>query len=72
VIFIIWDEAEVGDGQIPFIVLSPLTKGHGYSNENLYAHGSTLRTLQEIFNVNPFLGDAAREQDLSDLFTQFP
>jgi hypothetical protein len=72
VIFIVWDEAEVGDGQVPFIMLSPFAKGHGYSNENLYTHGSTLRTLQEIFNVKPFLEDAAREQDLSDLFTQFP
>jgi hypothetical protein len=43
------------------------------------AHGSsaklgrsTLRTMEEIFGVTPFLGDAANETDLSDLFTVFP
>jgi hypothetical protein len=27
-----------------------------------------LRSLQEIFAVQPFLGDAARSNDLGDLF----
>ena len=30
-------------------------------------HGSTLRTMQEIFGVMPLLNDAATETDLSDL-----
>jgi hypothetical protein len=72
VLFITWDEAGHGDGPIPMIVLSPFAKGNGYSNSIYYDHGSTLRTLEEIFGVTPLLRDAANQQDLSDLFTVFP
>lgn len=71
VIFITWDEGEGGDGPIGMIVLSPNAKV-GYSNEIQYTHSSTLRTLQELFGVQPFLGDAANATDLSDLFETFP
>ncbi len=71
-LFITWDEGVRGDGPIGMIVLSPLAKGNGYSNDVGYTHGSTLRTIQEIFGVTPLLGDAANEQDLSDLFSVFP
>ena len=69
-IFIAWDEgAGTSDGPIGMIVISPLAKGGGYSNTLHYTHSSTLRTLQEIFNVTPLLGDAANATDLSDLFS---
>jgi hypothetical protein len=71
-LFITWDEADSGDGPIGMIVLSPFAKGGGYSNSIHYSHGSTLRTLQEIFAVTPFLGDAGKETDLKDLFRVFP
>lgn len=71
-LFIIWDEAGNGDGPIGMILLSPFAKGHGYSNSMYYTHGSMLRTIQEIFSVKPLLGDAAKEKDLSDMFTVFP
>lgn len=71
-LFITWDEAGTGDGPIGMIVLSPFAKGGGYSNSIHYTHGSTLRTFQEILGVSPFLGDAANERDLSDLFSTFP
>ena len=71
-VFITWDEAEIGDGPIGMIVLSPFAKGNGYRNFIRYTHGSTLRTFQEIFGVTPFLRDAAIETDLSDLFAVFP
>ncbi|MGI8840534.1 MAG: alkaline phosphatase family protein, partial [Caulobacteraceae bacterium] len=71
-LFIVWDEANKGDGPIGMIVLSPFAKGHGYSNRIHYTHGSTLRTLEEIFGVKPLLRDAGKEQDLGDLFTPFP
>ena len=71
-LFVTWDEAGTGDGPIGMIVLSPFAKGGGYSNSIHYTHGSTLRTFQEIFGVSPFLGDAANESDLSDLFATFP
>ena len=72
-LFITWDEAASGDGPIGMIVLSPKGKGGGYSNTIAYDHSSTLRTMQEIFNVTtPMLGDAANATDLSDLFVSFP
>ena len=49
-------------------MISPLAKGDAFSDSINYAHSSTLRTLQEIFGVGPFLGDAANARDLSDLF----
>jgi hypothetical protein len=54
------------------LVLSPFAKGHGYSSNPYYNHGSTLRTLEEIFGVQPLMRDAAQETDLSDLFAVFP
>ncbi len=65
VIFIVWDE---GSGPIEMICLSPLAKGNGYASTIHYTHSSLLRTVQEIFNVTPLLGDAANASDLSDLF----
>jgi len=58
-IFITWDEGEGGDGPIGMIVLSPFAK-RNYSNTIHYTHSSTLRTMQEIFNVGPLLRDAER------------
>lgn len=71
-LFITWDESVGGDHPIGMIVLSPFAKGGGYSNKIAYTHSSTLRTVQEIFGVEPFLGDAANSNDLSDLFRVFP
>jgi len=72
VLFITWDEAAVGNGPIPMIVLSPFAKGNHYSNYTYYNHGSTLRTIQEIFGVYPLIRNAANETDLRALFTVFP
>jgi phosphatidylinositol-3-phosphatase len=74
-LFIIWDEGEddgaFSDGPIGFFLLSRFAKGEGrkaYSNYIHYDHSSTLRTLQEIFQVGPLLGGAANANDLSDFF----
>lgn len=76
-LFVIWDEAEdtdqYSDGPIFFFLLSPLAKGGGkraYTNKIHYDHSSTLKTIEEIFNVTPLLGAAAdpKTKDLSDLF----
>jgi hypothetical protein len=72
VLFITWDEAAKGDGPIPMIVLSPYAKGNHYSNSTYYTHGSTLRTIQEIFGVSPLIRDAGSETDLRALFSVFP
>jgi hypothetical protein len=71
-VFITWDEGAFSDGPIGMIVLSPFAKGNGYRNFIRYTHGSTLRTVQEIFGVTPLLRDAGLETELSDLFTVFP
>jgi hypothetical protein len=68
-VLITWDEGSGGsDGPIGMIVLSPEARGHGYHNALRYTHSSTLRTLQEIFGAYPFLRNAARSNDLRDLF----
>jgi len=72
-IIITSDETEGGDDAqhtIPLLILSPLAKSGGYTNTIEYSHSSTLKTLQEIFQVGPLLGDAANPltNDLSDLF----
>jgi hypothetical protein len=67
-LFITWDESEGSNVPIGMIVLSPLAKGGGYTGNVAYTHSSTLRTMQEIFGVSPFLGDAANATDLADLF----
>jgi hypothetical protein len=69
-LLITWDESEGGDFPIGMIVLSPGAKP-GYANTIAYNHGSTLRTVQEIFGVTPLLGGAATSTDLSDLFVNF-
>ncbi len=71
VIFITWDEGVSGDGPIGLLVISPFAKS-GYENSIHYNHGSTLRTIEEIFHLTPMLGDAAKQTDLSDLFATFP
>lgn len=71
-IFIVWDEGEGGDGPIGLILLSPFARGHGYANAIHYTHGSLLRTVEEIFGVDPFLGGAAHATDLRGLFSRFP
>jgi phosphatidylinositol-3-phosphatase len=71
-VFVTWDEGLKADGPIGMIVLSRQAKGGGYSNSIHYDHGALLRTLEEIFGVTPYLGNAANQPDLSDLFSAFP
>jgi len=80
---IIWfDESEsdgvAGDNPDDFnhtiaeIVISPRAhenvNGLPYASTVNFTHSSDLRTMQEIFHVGPFVGDAANATDLSDLF----
>lgn len=52
------------------LVLSPFAKGGGYASTVYYTPGSTLRSMQEIFHVGPWLGAAGDATDLGDLFRQ--
>ena len=75
-----WDESEGGDDPgrtLPFIVISKDVHknmdGIPHSNTIPYSHSSFLRTMQELFDVDPrhgfnWLGGAASATDLSDLF----
>ena len=77
-----WDESEQ-DGvandnpddfnhTIPEIVISKHAHknvdGVPYASPLTFTHSSDLRTMQEIFHAQPFLGDAVNAIDLSDLF----
>jgi phosphatidylinositol-3-phosphatase len=80
IIVLWWDESEGGDTAsftLPFIVISRDAHenvGHvPFASHVQYSHSSTLRTMQEIFDVNPssgypWLGAAATAADLSALF----
>lgn len=70
-VFVTFDESEGGDVPIMMLALSPFAKP-AYSSSARYTHSSLLRTVQEIFGLSPFLGDAANATDLSDFFTSFP
>jgi hypothetical protein len=82
VIILWWDESEGGDTsayRLPFIIISKDVRenvgGMPYSNTIEYSHSSTLRTMQEIFDVDPWhgfpwLGGAISATDLSDLFKE--
>jgi len=68
-VFITWDENDYStDYPIGMIVLSPLAKGTGYVSQVFHDHSSTLRTMQDIFGVGPYLADAANANTLADLF----
>jgi hypothetical protein len=80
VIVLWWDESEGGDTAqftLPFIIISKHAHanvgGLPYASGVELSHSSFLRTMQEIFNVDPdagfpWLGAAAVANDLSSLF----
>jgi hypothetical protein len=71
-LLITWDEGDSGsDGPIGMIALGKHVKA-GATSMTHTTHSSTLRTVQEIFGLTPFLGDAAKATDLIDLFTDLP
>ena len=80
VILLWWDESEGGDTSaftVPFIVISkdvrPNVAGVPFASATQFSHSSTLRTMQEIFDVDPddgfpWLGGANTATDLRSLF----
>jgi hypothetical protein len=82
VIILWWDESETdgvnGDNPDDFnhtvgeIVISKHAhkneRGVPYASPIEYSHSSDLKTMQEVFQVEPLLGDAQNANDLSDLF----
>jgi hypothetical protein len=80
VIVLWWDESEGGDTPaftLPFMVISSDARANAngvpFASHVEYTHSSTLRTMQEIFDVDPhhgypWLGAAAGAEDLSALF----
>jgi hypothetical protein len=53
------------------IAIGPTVK-KGYSSGIKYTHSSTLRTMQDIFGISPYIRDAASAANLADFFTSFP
>jgi hypothetical protein len=80
VIVLWWDESEGGDTPdftLPFIIISKNAHknvgGLPYASSVSFSHSSFLRTMQEIFDVDPdegypLLGNAVSANDLSALF----
>jgi phosphatidylinositol-3-phosphatase len=67
---ITWDEGGSGNNPIGLILLSPKTKGNGYTNSIAYSHASWVKTVEQIFGLSPLVGHAgdATTNDLGDLF----
>jgi hypothetical protein len=75
-----WDESEGGDDPsrtLPFIVISKDARanvgGKPFASSVLLSHSSFLRTMQNVFDVDPddgfpYLGAASIANDLSSLF----
>jgi hypothetical protein len=61
-------DGSTGDGPIGTILLSPRIRRAGYASTNFYDHSSLLRTLQDIYEVRPYLGGAAFANDMSEHF----
>ena len=70
VIFVLWDETG-GSTTLGMIALGTNVK-KGYSSSVKFTHSSTLRSIQDIFGITPYIRDAAKATNLSDLFTSFP
>lgn len=80
VIILWWDESEGGDSAeftLPFIVISKRAHankgGLPFASAVQYSHSSFLRTMQDIFDVNPddgfpYLGAAVVANPLTDMF----
>jgi hypothetical protein len=67
VLFIVWDEADAGEGErVPLLALSPLARA-GYRSATPYTHYSLLRTIEEAWGLAP-LGRAAEAAPMADLF----
>jgi hypothetical protein len=69
-LIVTFDEGEgsTGDGPIGTILLSPRVKRPNYSSTNFYDHSSLLRTIQDIFGLQPYLGGAQFATDMSEHF----
>ncbi len=69
-ILITWDEgAGTGNNPIGMIALSPFAK-QNYANAVAYSHASTVKTIEELFGLNPLVGHAVdpTTNDLADFF----
>jgi len=64
-IFIWTDETVSTDDThttLPFIVISPLAKGHAYASDTVYTHSSVLKSMDELFGI-PFQTNAIPAED---------
>jgi len=70
-VFIGWDFTSAGYVPLGFIALSPGVRV-GFAGKTTLTPSSALRSLQEIFGVEPLLGDAKNAADVGGLFESFP
>ena len=68
-ILVLWDEgAACCDNPSGLIAISRFAK-QGYADQTAYSHPSTLRTIQDIYGLRPYLRQAAHAPNLQALFT---
>jgi phosphatidylinositol-3-phosphatase len=67
-ILALWDEgAACCDNPSGLIAVSRFSK-RGYASSTAYSHPSTLRTVQDVFGLRPYLRQAGGAPNLQDLF----
>jgi len=67
-ILVLWDEgAACCDNPSGLIAVSRFAK-RGYASRTAFSHPSTLRTIQDIFGLRPYLRQAAHARNLQELF----
>ena len=71
-LMVLWEESELGDFPVGLIAIGDSVHGGNYAVKTKYTHSAMLRTMQEIFDVSPLLGDAANSPNLSELFVNYP
>lgn len=66
---IAWDEGEgSGSNQVPAIFIGNSVK-QGFMSTTSYTHYSLLHTIENIWNIQPLTGNAAKSNSIKDVFT---
>jgi len=67
VIFIVWDESDTDNATIPFLAIGPGVRP-GHASTVKYDHGSLVKSVEEIFGLQPPLETVKNNASFKDMF----
>jgi len=67
VIFIIWDEPDENSTKVPFLAIGPGVRP-GHASTVKYDHGSLVKSVEEIFGLQPPLETVKNNASFKDMF----